>query len=209
MYTDAVRSYPKIIEQAYKTHNRRVETVGDYTLDNTLGDQYHCVYINVKEQKAIVAIAGTQLKGTKKRAIDDLLTDLAVFVGFEKRTTRYKKAENFLRKVMAKYPGYTITVVGHSLGALIASDLGRKYDLEVHAYSPANNATLKLTEKIKHQKQYDDAVKKAHSKQHYYVAKGDPIAAMSVLDALDGVNVNVIEAPSKKHSVHSLHQFFD
>ena len=50
-----------------------------------------------------------------------------------------KMLEQVYLDVKAKYPDYNIITTGHSRGGRGATYLGRKYDLEFHAFSPATN----------------------------------------------------------------------
>lgn len=64
----------------------------------------------------------------KRAANNDLITDVALATGHLKDTHRYKEAEDILGAAKKKYAvdGDAISIVGHSLGGAIASDMANE-----------------------------------------------------------------------------------
>jgi hypothetical protein len=128
-----------------------------YTIDKKLSNENQQVYYNPESKKLLYNVTGSQsltdwvnsdLKlalGIRKnegkpiieRGIEKLLPESwkkgfdrsyeNVFGGF-KDTTRYKQADETLKKAKAKYNPADVSITGHSLGARIIQDIAKKDD---------------------------------------------------------------------------------
>ena len=90
-----------------------------YEQDSSLSNDNQQVYFNAKDKKLLVSVAGTH-------NIRDWGTDLWLGLGGLKNTNRYKEADSILKKAKEKYKVPNATVIGHSLGGSIASNIASK-----------------------------------------------------------------------------------
>jgi putative lipase involved disintegration of autophagic bodies len=194
----------RFANEAYKQKNKRAKELYGYTYEPKFSDTYHAVYVDEKEEKVILAIAGTELKKTKGRAVEDLINDGLLFIGFEKYGTRYRKAMKKLSDIVSHYKGYKVILVGHSLSGSIVTDLGKRYKFEYHVYNPGNYASLKATAKVKEHVLYDQK-KEPDPLQNIYLVSGDPISPLSVLDK--EATIHHVKKTKNKYAAHSLEQF--
>ena len=90
-----------------------------YEQDSSLSNDNQQVYFNAKDKKLLVSVAGTH-------NIRDWGTDLWLGLGGLKNTNRYKEADSILKQAKEKYKVPNATVIGHSLGGSIASNIASK-----------------------------------------------------------------------------------
>ena len=97
--------------------NRTKEGFDGYEPVSNLTDTEAQVYYNPKTQQAIVSHRGTQGFG-------DVFQDVAYgLTGYKGR--RFKKAERVQKEAERMFGSQNVSTVGHSLGSLISSDVGR------------------------------------------------------------------------------------
>lgn len=101
-----------------------------YLLDEELST--HCVAVFVRKQPLDVVLS---VRGTILEA-HDLVADLALAYGFRCMIPRFTRAKRVCRKAIKKYGKAYLSVVGHSLGAMISIDLCRIFDLPGTAFQP-------------------------------------------------------------------------
>ena len=110
----------KTLQQALKASylkNKKKEGFGDYEPVQHLTDNEAQVYYNPKTKQAIVSHRGTQ-------GISDVMTDLAyATTGYKGK--RFKKAERVQKEAERLFGNQNISTVGHSLGSLISSEVGK------------------------------------------------------------------------------------
>lgn len=90
---------------------------GNWKVDRALSGQRVQVYHNPRTGETVVAHRGTQ-------GMQDVGTDMQLFFGY-KKGARYQHADKVQRQAEAKYGTEGMTTIGHSLGASIASDVGK------------------------------------------------------------------------------------
>jgi hypothetical protein len=99
---------------------RKLDPYG-YKLDTALSTQQNKVFIQPQSKKLVFTTAGTNPFSAKDIATDAYLAFLGR-AGLQS-TTRYKESEAVLAKAREKYPTYKRSLVGHSLGSSIISNL--------------------------------------------------------------------------------------
>ena len=112
----------------------QANNIEGFLRDEQLSGRRAQVYYNPGTGKVVVNHRGTQGK-------QDIFTDAKLFLApsLYKKTRRYQHAKEIQQRAETKYGAKNITTVGHSLGARIASDVGRKsskivtYNKPVHA----------------------------------------------------------------------------
>jgi len=134
---------PTIDRKAYK--NIPNQDVGDYLFEDTENDLTG-LFVNRDKKETILAIRGILPDIDRK--------DLFQFPSMIKSTFFEKEDESEFgsqfnedkkmideeyRQARIKYPDHKIVVTGHSRGARGTIYLGRKHNLEFHAFSPAVN----------------------------------------------------------------------
>ncbi len=101
-----------------------------YLLDEELSTRCVAVYVRKEPQDVVLSVRGTVLEPT------DLVADLSLAYGFRSLIPRFTRAKRVCKKTIKKYGKSHLSVVGHSLGAQIAIDLCRKFDLPGTAFQP-------------------------------------------------------------------------
>lgn len=190
-----VSYHAKIANSSYIQPSKRAFYVKTYlknlVYDADVSNEYFAVLLDTKKKILYLSIRGTELNRGFKIAFEDLITDLAVSLRKVDITKRYKYIESELIKLKSKYPSYTIKLVGHSLGASVAHELSKKYDLESHNFNTGsgvrslkdfrpNSDNSKIY--FYHTPEFDALSKSSEILQgeHYYVRKKKDKAAHSL-----------------------------
>lgn len=122
---DTAKFFSKFSKATYEPLNNN-QIIEDYTLDNELSTPEQRVYTN-KDKGIVVASRGSNFKNVKD-TLNDLRSDLLLSLGLQRFDNRFKREKDNLKKVESKYctdNNCNITTVGHSLGGVIANDLGK------------------------------------------------------------------------------------
>jgi len=99
---------------------RRLDPYG-YKLDTALSTQQNKVFVQPQSKKLVFTTAGTNPFSPRDIATDAYLAFLGR-AGLT-QTSRFKESEAVLAKAREKYPSYKRSLVGHSLGKTIVSNL--------------------------------------------------------------------------------------
>lgn len=136
-----------------------------YTLDKDLSDHEKKVYVNNHDGHILLSHRGTELRD-KKHRLQDIGSDLALTFGLQSLDPRFRRAERHLKATQQKYQGRDIHLAGHSLGATVVGELGKKSDAvkTVHTY---NKGASLLTGG-------------GSSKQVNHVISGDPLSNLGI-----------------------------
>lgn len=198
-----MEKYGEFAHAAYlKMDDKNIEIPG-YTLDKELSDDKSKVYTKEdtkeepkeepKEEEAILAIRGTA-------SLSDVLPDVALIQGILTSTSRYKKEQDKLVRMMHKYKGFKFVVTGHSLGGSIALELAKKYkNVEAYIFNTgASHWSLaySLADKLKCKISGKYCRKNIHS----FRVLGDPISLLSF------GNTTVMPNSLNVHSVGNFHE---
>ncbi|MBS4193298.1 DUF2974 domain-containing protein [Bacillus sp. FJAT-49705] len=81
-------------------------------------------FVNKEEKKIVISFRGTEPNGDDLR---DFYADYTLVFGIP--NPQHTEAKELTRKVLEKYNGYEIVIVGHSLGGNIAQEVGRHYKI--------------------------------------------------------------------------------
>lgn len=112
----------KLLKNSYqKKHSKQKLKPDGLILDKSLSNHNQQVYYNPIDNKVVVAVAGTH-------NFSDIVTDMFLLTGNLKHTSRYLEAEEIYTKAIEKYNPRKSIVVGHSLGASIASGIAENDD---------------------------------------------------------------------------------
>jgi len=79
-------------------------------------------YINDGQKVIIIGVRGTEVKDP-----GDLKADASLPFNQLKSIGRYKKDAEFVKRVLAQFPGYQVFLTGHSLGGAIDNQLKRDF----------------------------------------------------------------------------------
>lgn len=183
------RIYSKVSSASYQAERNRPETIDGYIYDDLLSSQKVAVYHNPVGKQVIIGY-----RGTVPTDAEDLYNDLQIIQkDFKKRddllqSSRFKDSISIVDKVKRKYPPYTITLTGHSLGGRLAVEVGLNKNVPSINFNPGGGNFKK------NQSRNDGKTK-------IYVAKGDPISIGFAKDR----NATVINKnPSKYNINHTL-----
>ena len=92
--------------------------IGDYKIDKKLSGLRAKVYTNKETGKNVIAYRGTA-------NIHDMITDANLLFG-NKNTKRFKHAKKLYDRVVNKYGKDNLILSGHSLGSVLAEEVGKK-----------------------------------------------------------------------------------
>jgi hypothetical protein len=144
----AIPILKKMFKESYKNKKKTSSNINNlYYLDNDLSTDKTKVYINKNTNEISMVNRGTS-------DIKDVITDIKMFFGY--KDNRFNEGRDILNKIKEKYPNNPIDILGHSLGASIAENLGN--DPQVKNVITLNKPTtpLDLINKSKiNDKQYD------------------------------------------------------
>jgi len=101
---------------------RKLDPYG-YKLDTTLSTPQNKVFIQPQSKKLVFTTAGTNPLSVRDVATDAYLAFLGR-AGLQS-TTRYKESEAVLKSAREKYPTFKRSLVGHSLGSSVVSNLAQ------------------------------------------------------------------------------------
>lgn len=111
----------------------------EWTIDNELSDLNSAVIVNPDEKELVVSYRGTDPKN-----LYDLVSDIGIFTGRHRSSIeglrdnfndRFTKADKKYNEAIKKYPEYTPTLTGHSLGGSQALYVGRKNDISAKVFN--------------------------------------------------------------------------
>ena len=115
-----------VIKNSYAKHGDQETAFKNqgYEYDPELSSHNQQVYYNKNAEgnkKLLYSVSGTH-------NLKDWGTDIAVGLGFGKKTGRYNEAKDTLTKAKTKYGTDSATIAAHSLGGFIAGYIGNKND---------------------------------------------------------------------------------
>ena len=198
-----VRTYAHFAKAAYeRTARMKKRIVGllgpDWTLEGSISARNRTVFVNHATKEVVTAIRGTDLKD-----LSDLGTDLALAVGAEFLSPRFKAEQKAYGLILDRYgEGWTHTLASHSLGASINTYLKGVYGdriSAVHNYNPGASITA-----AKQGLQELFFGKRQRGVHNYHVV-GDPISAITQ----SGETSEVFEMRRGTLNSHSIDQFLD
>jgi hypothetical protein len=115
-----------LLDSSYKRnkqilYEKRPERFNRFQLDKKLSNSEHKVFTDIQNNnKPVVVFTGT-------RKFGDYFTDVALALGAENFTPRFRNSQKLLDEVKNKYHSNAI-IVGHSLGGDISRHVGSKED---------------------------------------------------------------------------------
>lgn len=117
------KSLYRVLKSSYgdRSVQREALKTEGYILDEDLSSHNQQVYYKPEERKLVYAVTGTH-------NLSDVGTDAALLVGSLKSTRRFKEADRVYKQAQQKYEPEKTTVVGHSLGGTIASEVASDKD---------------------------------------------------------------------------------
>jgi hypothetical protein len=115
----------KVLKVGYKSKEKQGKVMNryGYKIDKDLSNDNQQVYFNPNEKKLLYNVTGTH-------NLTDVGTDIYLGLGKLKDTSRYKQADETLKKAKAKYGVSNATVTGHSLGASVSQGIAKPEDKE-------------------------------------------------------------------------------
>lgn len=113
----AVKYLNKLLNESYKSKDRTDTNIDDtYYLDNDLSTDKTKIYVNKNTNEISMVNRGTS-------DVKDVMTDIKMFFGYKDK--RFDEPRTILERVKSKYPTSSIDLIGHSLGAKVAEELGK------------------------------------------------------------------------------------
>lgn len=210
--TEKVSEYAALAEASYARERRgkqkqlnkhaknirkhsKAEDIGNFIVDTDLKLGPHTtVYKNTKDNRIVVAYRGTQVSD-----FSDMSTDLAIALGAENISKRFRKHKRDFQNITAHYgDDKDYVVVGHSLGGSIASFITNEFDdvSEAHVFNPGSGISS-LRERVSSKDSSD-----LNNRLHRHFMVGDPISYLGHTNA--GVNDHVYTVPGVfNHSIHN------
>lgn len=177
------------------------QDVGDFIFEET-GNDLTGLFVNKKTQELVLAIRGLlpftdmrdsfQLGAMARSMIME--ADRAEGFGKEYSNDRNLIDRDYLQ-AKKKYPGYKMTVTGHSRGGRGAIFLGRRYNIDYHAFSPVGNRA-----------DYEDSVPRSGGRLYYHY--NDPVS-MHFHQYKGKTEETHFESFNNRFYPHSLNDFYD
>lgn len=199
--TDEEREYAILSDISYKTtvglkkKELKKNNLERYKIDPKHTNKNTVTLHDKDSNKTVISFRGTSTSDLEH----DLTTDLAIATGTENISDRFKRSEKILLNAMEEYGRDNITLVAHSLGGTIALNLGKKHDLEVHAFNPGSSISS-IRRGITGAVLGDDT----KNKRVIYKTADDPI---SLFSKFQGDNTTVKEFNVDSINPHSLDNF--
>lgn len=194
--------YLELSKQAYIKKNDRSLDVDGYLYDKENSTERTAVYVNPEKESVIIAH-----RGTVKSSKSDLKQDALILAGLFDQSERLKNSYELVKNVMSKYPLYTISNTGHSLGFSIASEIGKKLPYK-HSKVVGFNigaSPVEIASRLK-DKAYCTFSNSEHCKklknQTSYTTGIDPISLSGLINAGETKLIK-----PKSFNVHSLSNF--
>jgi hypothetical protein len=165
----------EISKEAYKPKEQRTNVMS-YVYDPAISTERTAVYYSPSLNKVIIGHRGTI--PTDKM---DLEADAFIIAGQFEKSNRFKRALKTVEDVQMRYPGFTISQTGHSLGGKTALAIGPLLGLnnsEVVAFNPGSSPidiAKQLKDKALCAIVNSDKCKKL-KKQRVYTTGLDPIS---------------------------------
>lgn len=125
------------LEASYETPKQAKERLKryNYYLNERLSTEDNKIFFNPTNKKLLLLIAGTN-------KLADIGTDAYLAGGQLKKTNRYKQSKALLKQAKQAYNVDSSTIVGHSLGGAIASEIAKDRD---YSYTFNKGATFGTT----------------------------------------------------------------
>lgn len=123
--------YAWLSKSAYEMGNNKSHIPTGYEVDRELSNRNRTVFYHKEKNEAVIAY-----RGTNPKKLGDLGTDLAIAVGAQATTARFKNAEKVADQAVTKYGKENVVVTGHSLGGSQALHVAAKKDLKAYAFNP-------------------------------------------------------------------------
>ena len=172
------QEYAEIIQQSYKDKGERIDEIGDWVRDASIGNDKFTVWLDQSDDHVHVALRGTKLNKS------DLVSDLHIL--YNNESGHEQEIYEYLLQVQEKYPDHTLDASGHSLGAnqlvnVFEENKDLHYD-RVNLFSPGTNPMWALDDS-------KEAVK--DERFYFYLNSGDVIS-----------NTFISLLPSERPNVH-------
>ena len=143
-----VKNLGKLLNQSYKKKDKTDASIDDtYILDKDLSTDKTKIYLNKNTNEISMVNRGTS-------DASDVITDVKMFFGYKDK--RFEEPRQILEQVKMKYPTSTIDLIGHSLGAKVAEEIGRDPSVKniITLNKPTTPKDLLFKSKL-NDKQYD------------------------------------------------------
>ena len=198
MYSDGNKNRKQREEDAQKI------IPSGYIIDST-SDSKRTVFINHDTKEVVIAHRGTVPTDAK-----DIAADVSIMVNISGSTARCKTAIQKDKKIKDKYKplGYSIVIVGHSLGGKIAYESAKENKLKAYLYNAAHGGSL--TDAVVSKDKIKKALglsskkeKKAEKNIKSYNTKLDPVS----ITARNRAGKNIEVKQKKGKDVHTIDNF--
>ena len=184
----SVKNLKTALDKSYSKTTVK-EGFGDFDVDPSLTTRETQTYINRKTGQVLVVHRGT-------KSMSDVFTDLG-YTAFGYKGKRFKEAEKIQKKAELKYGAQNISTLGHSLGSLISSEVGKNSNEIINYNKPM---TLHNT---KQQNEYQISTKNDPFSWFHKPKKKETLLNKHI--SIDSSTVN----PVKEHSISKLNELDD
>lgn len=157
--------------------NAQIESPENYNVIAEHSNKDMTTYKHKDDDTYIIAHRGTDLTGSAKNILKDVVSDFNIAIGNEQNDGLHKKRTKRTEKIIRNFPNSKIYLTGHSLGSSTAnsamnnSKLIRDNVNELHTF---NGGSSMLTSK-KH-KDTSNIGKMLHGKSYHHTVNGDEIS---------------------------------
>lgn len=161
----------QVTRYAYYEPEQRPYQIGDFYLEPSYNDLFHCIYLNHSQKVCIIGYRGTD---TKEKS--DLLSDAQIILGVNAIDPRVSGSLKLFDQVRKSHPDYQKRICGHSLGGtlcyIVAKHRRVDYCCTFNPGSAPNKIFILMLK--------DTLLKKDRTQKiHTYKIIGDPISLCS------------------------------
>lgn len=158
-------------------------SIQGFEVDRSLSGKRAQVYRNPETGQVVVAHRGSS-------GLHDWVTNVRVATGTARDTDRFKHADKVQRAAEAKYGSDSVTTIGHSLGAQLATNTGSKSREIITLNKPTTPQDLGIGQ---------------HANQYNVRTKNDPVSFLDQYRANQPRERNIV-IPSRSRSLLTEHK---
>jgi len=147
---DNLLDLKSVLKSSYKTKeeaDKYFESKG-YFRDKEISNIQQRLYNNPETNKNIAVIRGTH------NLINDIPADIDLLFGLNYFGNRLNESKQFYEKIKNKYKENDLTIVGHSLGGFLSSEISKNKNDKIISYNKGSGIFEPFKEEKKNEKHY-------------------------------------------------------
>jgi hypothetical protein len=176
----------------------------DWVQDTDLSTPDVAILVNKKTKEIVSSVTGSRFTDPIHR-FRDIRSDIGIALGTDRWGNRTKEVSAVVKKAGEKYKGYDSTLVGHSLGGKVASNISKQTGIPTIAFNIGSSPLSVVSDRLMKLFGRDHKDSKVI---HYTTNKGSTIDPLSVSEAVAGTADKTVLVDKKTDKIaHSLGHF--